>query len=198
MILRGFQMSFLAANANVSDVYCEDAERFHEADGQINAIDRNARVKAALPKWRLKRVIEHVNMNIAERISLADMAGAAGLSRMHFAAQFKIATGMRPHDFLLRCRIEAAQEMLAETDQRVIDIAMAVGFQTQAHFTTVFRRLTGDTPRHWRVVKAQQSVIAKPRYRPRPAASERASIGLVALGWEARTMSSQSRYGFGI
>ena len=65
-------MSSLAANPNVNNVYCVDAERFQEADGQVNAIDRNARVKAALPKWRLKRVIEHVNMNIAERISLAD------------------------------------------------------------------------------------------------------------------------------
>jgi len=191
-------MSSLAANTTANSLYCEDAERFQEADGQINAIDRNARVKAALPKWRLKRVIEHVNINIAERISLADLAGAAGLSRMHFAAQFRIATGMRPHDFLLRCRIDNAQELLAETDQRVIDIAMAVGFQTQAHFTTVFKRLTGDTPRHWRLIKARQSETAKPRYRSRPAISERASISLVALGWEARTMASQSRYGFGI
>jgi len=191
-------MSSLAANTTANSLYCEDAERFQEADGQINAIDRNARVKAALPKWRLKRVIEHVNINIAERISLADLAGAAGLSRMHFAAQFRIATGMRPHDFLLRCRIDTAQELLAETDQRVIDIAMAVGFQTQAHFTTVFKRLTGDTPRHWRVIKARQSETAKLRYRPRPAISERASISLVALDWEARSTASHIRYGFGI
>ena len=195
---RGFQMSSLAANTTAPSLYCEDAERFQEADGQINAIDRNARVKAALPKWRLKRVIEHVNINIAERISLADLAGAAGLSRMHFAAQFRIATGMRPHDFLLRCRIDTAQELLAETDQRVIDIAMAVGFQTQAHFTTVFKRLTGDTPRYWRVIKARQSETAKLRYRPRPAISERASISLVALDWEARSTASHIRYGFGI
>jgi len=187
-------MSSLAANTTVNDVYCEDAERLQEADGQINAIDRNARVKSALPKWRLKRVIEHVNINIAERISLADMAGAAGLSRMHFAAQFKLATGLRPHDFLLRCRIEIAQELLAETDQRVIDIAMAVGFQTQAHFTTVFKRLVGDTPRHWRVAKARQSIVVKPRYRPRTDITERASVELVAMGWEGRMPAMPPRY----
>lgn len=191
-------MSSLAANTTINAVYCNSDERLQEADGAINAIDRNARVKAALPKWRLKRVIEHVTINIAKRISLADMAGAAGLSRMHFAAQFKIATGQRPHDLLLRCRIETAQELLAETDQRVIDIAMAVGFQTQAHFTTVFRRLVGDTPHHWRMVKAHQSETAKTRYRPRPAISEHASVSLVALGWEGRVPASQSRYGFGI
>lgn len=190
-------MSSLAASTQLNDVSCEDTERLHEADGQINAIDRNARVKAALPKWRLKRVIEHVNINIAERISLADMAGAAGLSRMHFAAQFRLATGLRPHDFLLRCRIEVAQELLTDTDQRVIDIAMAVGFQTQAHFTTVFKRLVGDTPRHWRVVKARQSTVVKPRYRPRTEITERASIGLVAMGWEGR-MAPVPRYGAGI
>ncbi|HEY9214868.1 MAG TPA: AraC family transcriptional regulator [Ancylobacter sp.] len=191
-------MSLLAASTNVKDVYCEDAERFQEADGEINAIDRNARAKVALPKWRLKRVVEYVNINIAERISLANMAGAAGLSRMHFAAQFRIATGMRPHDFLLRCRIETAQELLSQTDQRVIDIALAVGFQTQAHFTTVFRRLTGDTPRHWRVAKARQSIVVKPRYRSRADISERASIGLVALGWEGRVPAMRPRFGVGI
>lgn len=191
-------MPSATVNTNADDVYCEDAERFLEADDEMTAMDRHARVKAALPKWRLKRVIEHVNINIAERISLADMARAAGLSRMHFAAQFRTATGMRPHDFLLRCRIETAQELLSQTDQRVIDIALAVGFQTQAHFTTVFRRMVGDTPRHWRVVQARHRAVVKPRYRSRVAPSERADPGVVALGWMARMPAMQPRCSIGI
>lgn len=69
---------------------------------------------------------------------------------MHFAAQFRVATGMRPHEYLLRQRIERAQKMLVETRDSLVEIALGVGFQTQAHFTTVFRRFVGDTPYQWR------------------------------------------------
>jgi transcriptional regulator GlxA family with amidase domain len=48
-------------------------------------------------------------------VSLADVASSAGLTRMHFAAQFRAATGLRPHEYLLRRRIERAQEMILGT-----------------------------------------------------------------------------------
>ena len=103
----------------------------------------------ALPKWRLRRVQEHLAANIAEPISLADMADAAGLSRMHFAAQFREATGCRPHEYLLQHRIERAKQMLVGTDTTLVEVALSVGFQTQSHFSTVFKRLAGDTPARW-------------------------------------------------
>jgi AraC-like DNA-binding protein len=113
------------------------------------------RPKTALPKWRLKRVIDHVNSHLADTITLADMAAAAGLSRMHFAAQFLAATGVRPHEFLLRRRIETAQEMLKSTTDSLVEIALGVGFQTQAHFTDVFKRFVGETPYRWRCANCQ-------------------------------------------
>jgi AraC family transcriptional regulator len=104
----------------------------------------------ALPKWRLKRVQEHIDAHLDESISLADLARVAGLSRMHFAAQFRAATGYRPHDYLLFQRIESAKSKLSSTDMPLAEIALAVGFQAQAHFSTVFKRLTGETPARWR------------------------------------------------
>jgi AraC-like DNA-binding protein len=105
---------------------------------------------APLPKWRLKRVVDYVNAHLASRITLADLAGAAGRTRMHFAAQFRVATGSRPHDFVLRRRIERAQQLLRDPSLALADIALSVGFQNQAHFTTVFKRFTGATPHRWR------------------------------------------------
>jgi AraC-like DNA-binding protein len=106
--------------------------------------------KAALPHWRLKRVFEHVHDNLAQPITLLDMAKAAGLTPMHFARQFRVATGIRPHEYLLRQRVEKAQELLRESDNALVEVALSVGFQTQAHFTTVFKRFTGETPHRWR------------------------------------------------
>jgi AraC family transcriptional regulator len=115
------------------------------------AIDpRKTRIVTTLPKWRLMRVVTYIETNIGGRITLAGLAATAGLSRMYFAKQFRATTGMRPHDFVLRKRIARAQQMLAATSDAVVDIALSVGFQTQAHFTTVFKKIVGNTPCQFR------------------------------------------------
>ncbi|MBP0593008.1 helix-turn-helix transcriptional regulator [Paraburkholderia sp. LEh10] len=106
---------------------------------------------AALPGWRMRRVAEYVEAHLSEPIELVDMAGSAGLTRMQFAAQFRRATGLRPHEYLLKRRIERAQTLLVTSKLNVLDVALACGFRSQAHFTMVFRRFVGDTPHRWRI-----------------------------------------------
>jgi AraC family transcriptional regulator len=103
-----------------------------------------------LPKWRLRRVIDYIQAHISETISLNDVAAAAGLSRAHFATQFRLATGCKPHDFILLQRIETAKRLLLDTPNELVDVALTVGFQAQAHFSTVFKRFVGETPGRWR------------------------------------------------
>jgi len=108
-----------------------------------------------LPTWRLKRVYEYVEANLEDRIALSGLARAAGLSRMHFAAQFRVATGMRPHDYVIHRRIQHARALLSNPEASIVDVALSVGFQTQAHFTTVFKRIVGFTPRRWRLLRSE-------------------------------------------
>ncbi len=103
-----------------------------------------------LSNRRLMRVLAYIDAHIGEPITLANLAAAAGLSRMYFARQFRAATGIRPHEYVLRRRIERAQQLLTATSDALVDIALSVGFQTQAHFTTVFKKIVGNTPRQWR------------------------------------------------
>jgi AraC-like DNA-binding protein len=103
-----------------------------------------------LPKWRLRRVQELVDTRLGEPLSLAALAAAAGLSRMHFAAQFRAATGKRPHDYLLQQRIERSISLMDEMSISLAELALTVGFQSQSHFSTVFKRFTGQTPAAWR------------------------------------------------
>jgi AraC family transcriptional regulator len=119
-----------------------------------NPAGRNVR---SLQKWRLKRVLQYVDDHLAAKITLNDLATVAGLSRMHFAAQFRAAVGMRPHQYLLKRRIERAEELLKQAEVSLVEIALTVGFQTQAHFTTVFKRFAGDTPYQWRSAFLAQS-----------------------------------------
>lgn len=117
----------------------------------FTAVERQTREASALPSWRLSRAIEYVDAHLSESIGLADIAGSTGLTRMHFASQFRRATGMRPHEYLLRRRIEHAQHLLVQSRHRVLDVALSCGFRSQAHFTTVFKRLVGETPYCWRM-----------------------------------------------
>jgi AraC family transcriptional regulator len=118
-------------------------------DGSVPT-DPAERPIGGLQKWRLKRVAEYVDGHLSKKITLSDLAAVAGLSRMHFASQFRMATGLRPHEYLLRQRIRRADELLRHTTMTIVEVALSVGFQTQAHFTTVFKRIAGSTPAHWR------------------------------------------------
>jgi AraC-like DNA-binding protein len=160
----------LAATESVNDLHtgiCADALRLAIVARTLglrseaaNSVERTGRANEgaaerqmrALQKWRLKRVVEYVDSHLSSRITLLDLAVVAGLSRMHFASQFRAATGLRPHEYLLKRRVEHAEELLRQSTMTLVDIALTVGFQTQAHFTTVFKRFVGDTPYQWRSV----------------------------------------------
>ena len=108
------------------------------------------RRRSALPKWRIRRLEEFLTANIEKRIGLDDMAAAVGLSKMHFAAQFRVATGYRPHEYLLFKRIERAKALMMASRMQLVEVAFATGFNAQAHFSTVFKRFTGMTPAQWK------------------------------------------------
>lgn len=123
--------------------------------------EKSTRAKA-LVRWRLKRAIDYMENHIADPITLPDVATAVGLTRMHFAAQFRAATGLRPREFFLRKRIEHAKRLLLESADPLVEIALVTGFQTQAHFTTVFKRFVGSTPHQWRC-KNRETLLSEPR-----------------------------------
>jgi AraC-like DNA-binding protein len=107
-------------------------------------------VKLAIPRWRMQRVDTYIRQHLGDPISLAAVAAAAGLSPMHFAARFRLATGQRPHHYILQARIEHAKGLLMASGRSVVEVAGDAGFRTQAHFTTIFKLLTGTTPCAWR------------------------------------------------
>jgi AraC family transcriptional regulator len=137
--------------AIVARLLCLQSETRRSARRAFDVIDGSAeRHMRALQKWRLKRVLEYVDKHLAKKITLSELAAIAGLSRMHFAAQFRAAMNLRPHEYLLRRRIKRAEELLQKSTMTLVEISLTVGFQTQAHFTTVFKRFVGETPYQWR------------------------------------------------
>jgi AraC family transcriptional regulator len=107
---------------------------------------------AGLAPWRIRRVMDYIEANLAQSITLADLAHVVGLSRMHFASQFRLATGLRPHECVMTRRVARARQIMLHSDLPLISVAMAVGFESQTHFSRVFKRFTGFTPFTWRAL----------------------------------------------
>jgi transcriptional regulator of acetoin/glycerol metabolism len=121
----------------------------------VTTIAKMAREEAPCGKISpsaVRRVKEHVEAHLSESIDLAEMAGVAGLSVSHFAREFRQATGVTPHYYLTRRRVERAQELLANSDLNLSDIASAVGFFDQSHMARHFRQILGRTPREFRLL----------------------------------------------
>jgi AraC family transcriptional regulator len=108
------------------------------------------KMPSPLIKWRLNRSIDYIEANLSRPIYLAELSNVVGLSRMHFAAQFRAATGYTPNRYILRRKIARAQLLLRDPSMSIVGVALILGFSTQAHFTFVFRNIVGSTPAHWR------------------------------------------------
>ncbi|MHA6686844.1 helix-turn-helix domain-containing protein [Mesorhizobium sp. A556] len=96
--------------------------------------------------YRLRRTVDFIEAHLGEDIGLAEIAAAAGLSAFHFSRGFKTAVGCSPYQFLIRRRIDKAQELLAGDDLTISQIALICGFSSQQHLTSTFARHVQDTP----------------------------------------------------
>ncbi|HUD41701.1 MAG TPA: AraC family transcriptional regulator [Dokdonella sp.] len=105
--------------------------------------------RRGLNRRALTRALAYIEAHLGEEVGLDDLAGAAAISRFHFARLFRASTGHSPMAFLLRLRIARAQDMLRAGNRRIAEIAAALGFFDQSHFARTFRRLTGQSPREY-------------------------------------------------
>jgi AraC family transcriptional regulator len=103
-------------------------------------------VAGELTARRFARVRDYIEHNLGEAITLEDLAHVAGVSRFHFARQFRARTGESPMSYLLRTRVDRAKLLLRDSRTRVIDISAELGFADQSHFARTFRRLVGMPP----------------------------------------------------
>ncbi len=102
-----------------------------------------------LGKTRLRAVLDHINEHLGQSISIDALAKTAGLSSSHFIRMFQYATGLSPHQYILRARVLRGQELLRTTHESISEIARITGFCGQSHFTMHFRRVLGVTPKRY-------------------------------------------------
>jgi AraC family transcriptional regulator len=108
--------------------------------------------EGALPQARLRAVVEYVEDHLDASPTVEQMAAIARLSPYHFARQFKRATGLPPHQYVIMRRVERARQLLqGGGDIPLAQIAARAGFWDQSQFSHHFKRLVGVTPGQFRM-----------------------------------------------
>jgi len=104
-----------------------------------------------LPQGRLRAVLEYIEEHLDAALTLTEIAAVADLNPYHFARQFKAATGLPPHKYVITRRVERAKHLLrAGTDSSLAEVAARAGFYDQSQFSHHFKRLVGVTPSQFR------------------------------------------------
>jgi AraC family transcriptional regulator len=97
-----------------------------------------------------ERAVDYIEANLANDLTIQDIADALSMSASHFAHSFKQTSGVTPHQFVMERRIEVAKALLRETTLPIANLSSRVGFSTHSHFCVTFQRLTGETPSAYR------------------------------------------------
>lgn len=122
--------------------------------GVVQPVETSGRegrtARGGLAPWQARRLVAHVDANLGEEISIADLATFVNLSASHFCRVFKRTFGLSPHAWLMRRRLETARALMLTTSATLSQIALSCGMTDQAHFTRRFRRAIGETPHVWR------------------------------------------------
>lgn len=113
---------------------------------QIGEMDNVIKVQAQI---RLKKMLEYIHEHYAEPVTLEDIAKAAGISGRECTRNFQNGIRMSPVAYLIKYRIEKAQEMLCMNDQSVTEVGLRTGFNDSSYFARMFKRYTGETPKKY-------------------------------------------------
>ncbi len=105
--------------------------------------------KTGTPK-AVRRALEYIGDHLTGNFSLADVARAANTSERHLLRLFKEATGVSPHQYVIRGRVEEAKALLRKTGLTIAEVAAVSGFAHHQHLNRHFKRLTGSSPERFR------------------------------------------------
>jgi AraC family transcriptional regulator len=106
--------------------------------------------REGLPPYKLKQVIEYIRVNLDRDLTLTKLANLVEISPHYFASLFKQSTGLTPHQYVTKCRLEEAKILLRRSHLPIIEICHQLGWQNQSHFTRLFRQHFQITPKAYR------------------------------------------------
>ncbi len=140
-------------NRSVSELYVESMANLlavhilrHYSTVQATSNDHHP----TLSEHRLQEAINYIYAHIAQNMTLNSIAEVVQMSPGHFSRAFKQATGQSPYQYVLKLRVECAKTLLARSELSISEISYQLGFSSQSHFTSTFKRFLAVTPKAYR------------------------------------------------
>ncbi|MDQ0316941.1 transcriptional regulator GlxA family with amidase domain [Amorphus orientalis] len=134
------------------------------ADRVRNPHDRQRlplRARLGVHNTKLLFIIELMEANIDEPLSLVDIAGYVGLSRRQIERLFRTGLGMSPARYYLEVRLDRARHLLLQSNMPIVDVAIACGFVSASHFSKCFREMYGQSPAQTRLERDTAQMAAE-------------------------------------
>lgn len=116
-----------------------------------NYTDRKVNLKfyGNFSKQKMQQIIDYIHDNIERDISLTELAKIATVTPNYFATSFKDMVGISPHQYIIRCKVDRAKQLLVNGERSIVRIAQDLGFCHQSHLNYHFKRLIGMTPKYF-------------------------------------------------
>lgn len=117
---------------------------FYREGGEIST-NRSSHYK------NIEKALVYINENLSEKITLDELAQVANMGKTGFSTEFKSITGMTVWEYIINARIELASSYLIEKEGlNVTEISLMCGFNDNAHFAKIFKKIKGSTPREFK------------------------------------------------
>ena len=138
----------------LSNIYCYTTiDDYYESIGRIMAAI-NQKMDHEYDDYRnrlkIERALEYINRHYQEDINMAMVSNDVSMNYSVFSLTFKEYTGQSFVNYLKEIRLKEAKRLLDETDKKVIEISMAVGYENEKHFMKTFKSIYGVTPSEYR------------------------------------------------
>ena len=143
----------------LSDIYIRRADQCTNPDEVIDLlaemqIDYTTRMKnlkkANTISVHIRRSIDYIYDHLHETLTMEELAGIEGLNPSYFSKLFTKETGTPVKAYILNAKINTAQNMLANSEHSISDIALSLGFSSHSAFSAAFKKITGMTPWKYR------------------------------------------------
>ena len=143
----------------LGDIYIRKADKAKSVEEVLDItaemqIDYATRMrdlkKVDVVSVHIKRSIDYILDNLQRQITVNELAAREGLSTGYFSRLFVEEIGINVNQFINDSKIKAAQNMLRYSDFSILDISISLGFSSQSAFSSVFKKMTGMTPKIYR------------------------------------------------
>jgi transcriptional regulator GlxA family with amidase domain len=146
---------FTAMNSALSDERGLAKECLRRAAAILQSVEEpratpSTQARGGLAPWQIRKVTLHIETNLDSPIRSDELASIVRLNPCHFSRAFRNSFGESPLEYIIRQRMERAQGLMLSTDAPLSQIALDCGMADQAHFSRMFHRVVGESPRVWR------------------------------------------------